>query len=288
MLLGGELVGLGHSPALPAERSAPRRRPGSASHARSTSWRAPSRVEHEAEEHLGADRVQPVGERCDGAEVAAAPAAPRTGPRSPPSLAVTMLPSAVTTSAATRLSTAEAVLAPQPADPSRQGQPGDPGLRDGAARGRQPVLLGGHVDVGERGAALGARTVAATSVRLDLAHRREVDHDPVVADRVTRDAVAAARTASGAPFSDAASRTAAAASRRPAQRAIRRPAAGRSSRSRSPAPRRSRRHAPRARCPRAVCAARRLRPVASVLPAILPPFRFHRFSGLNGSTITDR
>src|SRR5258708_36331316 len=67
----------------------------------------------------------------------------------------------------------------QPADAAAEGEPGDAGVADEAAGDGEAVLLGGGVDVGPGGAAAAHRTTAL-DVDAHLAHRRQVDHQPVL------------------------------------------------------------------------------------------------------------
>ena len=85
---------------------------------------------------------------------------------------------------------AQAMAAAQPADAAAERQAGDAGVRDQAARHREPEGLGLAIDVAPGRAALDP---GAAPLRIDphAAHRREIDHHAVVADRVARDVVAA-------------------------------------------------------------------------------------------------
>ena len=65
-------------------------------------------------------------------------------------LARTTLPSAVTTSAESRLSQVDAVHPLEPAAAAAEREAADAGVGDAAAGDRQPVLLGGRVEVGPR------------------------------------------------------------------------------------------------------------------------------------------
>ena len=69
--------------------------------------------------------------------------------------------------------------------------PATPVRRDEAAGRREPVRLRLVVDVGPDGAAANGRP-ARDRIDANLGHRREVDHDPVVAGGEAGDAVAAA------------------------------------------------------------------------------------------------
>ena len=86
----------------------------------------------------------------------------------------------------------EAVLAHQPADAAAEREAGDAGRRDQAAGRREPVRLRLVVDVGPHRAAADVARAARPDRRARSRIAREVDHDPVVAGREARDAVAAA------------------------------------------------------------------------------------------------
>ena len=85
----------------------------------------------------------------------------------------------------------EAVLAHQPADAAAEREAADAGRRDETARRREAVRLGLVVDVGPDRTAADGRP-ARIGIDAHAVHRREVDHDPVVAGREPGDAVAAA------------------------------------------------------------------------------------------------
>ena len=118
--------------------------------------RALSRMQEQAGVHA-VERVEAVLELGDDAEVAAAAAQP------PEQLRPLRLAGADDRAvgeddfAPMRLSQARPCRAHQVAQPATEGQPGDPGHRDRAAGGRQPVRLGGGVEVSPGGAAPGAR-----------------------------------------------------------------------------------------------------------------------------------
>jgi len=76
----------------------------------------------------------------------------------------------------------EPVFAHEPADAAAQSEAADAGVAHGAARGGQTVSLGLVVNVAPQGAALDAGR-ALDRIDGDGAHRREVDHDSVVAHR---------------------------------------------------------------------------------------------------------
>ena len=94
-------------------------------------------------------------------------------------LAVMTSPSAVTTSADTRLSQAEAVAPHQPADAPTQRQPGNAGVVDRPTRGGQAVHLGFTIKLPPQHAPLG---MDATPGRIDANafHRAQIQHQPAV------------------------------------------------------------------------------------------------------------
>ena len=94
-------------------------------------------------------------------------------------LAWTSSPLASTTSAPTQVVDRQAVLAGQVAESAAEREPADAGRRDDAARGREPVLVGGAVDLAPRAAAADADGPRAR-VDVDPADRGEVDHEAVV------------------------------------------------------------------------------------------------------------
>ena len=79
----------------------------------------------------------------------------------------------------------------QPPDPAAEGQPANAGVGDVPGRAGQPVRLGLAVQLPEQCAA-GRRGHPPVGVDLDPGHRREVDHQAVVAGREPGVAVAAA------------------------------------------------------------------------------------------------
>ena len=148
------------------------------------------RRQHQHAAHHGADRVQPELEPGRDAEVAAAATDRPEQVRVRLGVHVQELPSAVTTSAASRSSIVRPYLRTRypmpppsvmPADPDRAGvaEPGRQAV--GAGRGR--VLPGGQARLGPRG--------APVDVDVQRAHVREVEHDPPLG-RVAGAAVAAA------------------------------------------------------------------------------------------------
>jgi hypothetical protein len=72
-----------------------------------------------------------------------------------------------------------------------QGQPADAGVADDPGRGGQPEPLGGAVQLAQQDSAGGAGR-AALRVDPDGLHRRQVDHQPTVDDRVAGHGVPAA------------------------------------------------------------------------------------------------
>jgi hypothetical protein len=158
--------------------------------------RALAGVEHERDGHVRSDRVQPVLERGDDAEVAAAAA------ERPEELLMLVLRG--THDVAVRgddhgcdeVVDGEAVRPAEPAHAAGERQRRDPGLRDDAERHREAVLLRGPVDVAEAAPAPGAHD-SALDVDLDVAQLREVDDHRAVADRVPGDAVPAAAHGDG-------------------------------------------------------------------------------------------
>ena len=112
----------------------------------------------------------------------------------------------------------EAVLAHQPADAAAEAEAADAGVADDAARGGQTVRLCLVVDISPQGTALDEGR-ALDRIDRNGAHRRQVDHDPVVAHRGAGDVVTAASYGDLESRSRA-KRTAAATSAVPLQRAI--------------------------------------------------------------------
>ena len=100
-------------------------------------------MDHQAGQHLGADRMELELERRDDAEVAAAaPDAPRTGRGSRARSPGRSRPSAVTTSAETQVVDREAQAAAQPAEAAAERQARDAGGRVDAERHGQAVAPG--------------------------------------------------------------------------------------------------------------------------------------------------
>ena len=81
-----------------------------------------------------------------------------------------------------------AVLAHQPADAAAERQAGDPGVGDDPADGRQPEELRLSVELSPQDTGLCARR-PRLRVDRDALHRRQVDHQPPIADRMPADAV---------------------------------------------------------------------------------------------------
>ena len=102
-------------------------------------------------------------------------------------LACTSSPLASTTSARQQVVDRQAVLAGQVAEAAAEREPADAGRADDPARGGEPVLVGGAVDLAPRAAAADADGAGAR-VDVDPADRGEVDHDAVV-DRAEPGAV---------------------------------------------------------------------------------------------------
>ena len=86
---------------------------------------------------------------------------------------------------------AQAVLPRQPSDAPAEREPRDAGVADDSARHREPVFLRRRIELGPRGSAAAARA-DGWRVDGDRPHRTEVDHQSVVDDSVTGEAVAAA------------------------------------------------------------------------------------------------
>jgi len=149
------------------------------------------RPEHRSGEHGGADAVQRETERGDDAEVAA-PAAQRPEQvgvivgRRPDNLAL-----GGDQLGLHQVVDGEPVLAHQPADPAAQTETTDPGVAHDAARGGQTERLCLVVDIAPQGTALD-QGPALDGIDRDGAHRRKVDHDPVVAHRSPGHVVATA------------------------------------------------------------------------------------------------
>src|SRR5439155_14569618 len=85
----------------------------------------------------------------------------------------------------------EAKLAHRPADAATEREPGDAGGRNQTAGRGKPVRLGLVVDVGPDRAPANGRP-AGRRIDTNAPHRREVDDDPFVDGRESRDAVTAA------------------------------------------------------------------------------------------------
>ena len=140
------------------------------------------RPEHRSGHDGGADRVQREPERADDAEV---PASASQRPeqvgvivgRCPDDLALGRDHLGLD-----EVVDGEAVLAHEPADAATQAEAADAGVAHDATRGGQTVRLCLVVDVSPQGTALDQGR-ALDGINQDGAHRREVDHDPVVADR---------------------------------------------------------------------------------------------------------
>ena len=94
-------------------------------------------------------------------------------------------------SAATQVVDGEAELAGEPSKAAAEREPGDSGRRVDAERDGKAVLLRGCVELGERDARLHARG-ARGGIHDDALHRRQVDHEAVVAHGIAGDVVARA------------------------------------------------------------------------------------------------
>ena len=140
------------------------------------------RPEHRPGHDGGADGVQREPERADDAEV------PAAAPQRPEQVGVIVgrRPDDVALSGdhlgLHEVVDGEPVLAHEPADAAAEADSADAGVAHDAARGGQTVGLCLVVDVAPQCAALDVGR-ALGGIDRDGAHRREVDHDPVVADR---------------------------------------------------------------------------------------------------------
>jgi hypothetical protein len=83
------------------------------------------------------------------------------------------------------------VLPREPAHPAAEGESADPGVRDVACRGGQTVRLRGLVERAEERTALNPGA-ALLGIDADAAHRREVDHEPVLRNGEPQDGMPAA------------------------------------------------------------------------------------------------
>ena len=92
----------------------------------------------------------------------------------------------------------QAVLAHQPADAAAQGEPGQAGVGHDARRHGQPEGLRLPVELAEPHPRLGPHRPVG-QVDPHALHQRQVDHQPVVAHRQAREAVAAAPDRHGEP-----------------------------------------------------------------------------------------
>ena len=147
------------------------------------------RVEDRPGEHDRPDRVQAVLERRDDAEVPAAAA------HAPEQIRVVVLAGGDELAVRSdevdgeQVVDRRAVLAHQPADPAAERQAGDAGVRDDAADRGEPEELCLAVELAPQHARLGARRPRCR-VDADALHRRQVDHEPAVAERMPADPVA--------------------------------------------------------------------------------------------------
>ena len=152
------------------------------------------RVEDRPGEHDRPDRMQAVLERRDDAEVTAAAA------HSPEQIGVLVL--AGGDELAVRRDEVDgeqvvdrrAVLAHQPADPAPEGQPRNARVAHDSTHRRKPEELGLAVELAPQHARFGARR-PGLRVDVNAFHRRQVDHEPAVAERMPADPVAPERTA---------------------------------------------------------------------------------------------
>ena len=171
-----------------------------------------------AAEDLGADGVEPVLERGDDAEVAAAAA------QRPEQVGVLVGRRAHDLALGgdhvhrDHVVAGPAVAARQVAEAAADGEAGDAGGGDEAEHGRQPVHLRLAVQIAQRAAGLRAAD-ALRRIDPDAAQQRQVDHQPAVAHREAGDVVAAAAHRADERCSRA-NRTARTTSAVPVQRAI--------------------------------------------------------------------
>ena len=105
------------------------------------------------------------------------------------SLAVTSSPSAVTRSTERRLSTVAPYLRISQPIPPPSVRPSIPVCRNDAADGGEPEVLRLAIELAPQHARLGARRPRCR-VDPDAPHRREVDHEPAIAERMSADSVA--------------------------------------------------------------------------------------------------
>ena len=149
------------------------------------------RPEHRSGHDGGADGVQREPERADDAEV------PTAASQRPEQVGVIVgrCPDDVALGGdhlgLHQVVDGEPVFAHEPADAAAQAEAADAGVAHDAARGGQTVSLCLVVDVSPQGAALDAGR-ALDRIDGDGAHRREVDHDSVVAHRGASYVVASA------------------------------------------------------------------------------------------------
>ena len=148
------------------------------------------RMQQQAAEHLGPDGVQRELDRGHDAEVAAAAA------QRPEQLGMLVGGRADLVAAGgdeldgEDVVAGEAVLALEPAGAAAEREARDAGARHAAADGREPVRLGGGVELAPGQAGAGAHD-AALGVDGDLAEAADVDDDAVVDERQPGDGVAA-------------------------------------------------------------------------------------------------
>ena len=152
------------------------------------------RIDDQAGVHLGADRMEQELERGDDAEVAAAAA------QRPEQVGLGVARDDVARAVggddgrAAQVVDRHAVAARQPAEAAAEREAGDAGGRVDAERRRQAVRLRLAIEVGEQRAGADARG-AARRVDADRVHRRQVEQQAALGDRVAGDVVAAAANA---------------------------------------------------------------------------------------------
>ena len=147
-------------------------------------------VEDRPAEDERPDRVQPVLERDDDAEVAGSTA------QTPEQIGMLICrrrhepPVGSDEVDREQVVDRQAVLPRQPADAAAESQPGDAGVGDLPAGDSQPECLRLAIDVAPERARLRPRR-ACGRIDPDALHPREIEHDPAVAGRVARRRVAA-------------------------------------------------------------------------------------------------
>ena len=148
------------------------------------------RVQHHAAKHF-ADRVKPVLEGCDHAEVRTAAA------HAPEQLRVLALAGAHVLALGghqrhrEQVVAGQAIPAGEPAIAAAEREPGDAHLGGDAHRGGEAIGLRVPVELAQRKPGLSARR-APLRIDLNALHRRKVDHQTAVTHAVAGDVVAAA------------------------------------------------------------------------------------------------